>query len=99
MSRISRAAVTAATAFAAVAVAASPASAWTGGTVSGSASPPVVFTMGGITVTCTSSFLSGSISPGGALTKEVFPDGLHLSPKGYEIWASELEPVLKKTGA
>ena len=43
--------------------------------------------------------INDKLAPGGALTKEVFPDGLHLSPKGYEIWASELEPVLKKTGA
>ena len=35
------------------------------------------------------------LAPGGAVTNEVFPDGLHLSPKGYDIWASELEPVIR----
>lgn len=28
----------------------------------------------------------------GALSKEIMPDLLHLSPKGYEIWAESIEP-------
>lgn len=32
----------------------------------------------------------------GALPKETMPDFLHLSPKGYEIWADAMEPSLKK---
>ncbi len=28
----------------------------------------------------------------GELTKEIMPDYLHLSPKGYDIWAAEIEP-------
>ena len=28
----------------------------------------------------------------GTLTKEIMPDLLHLSPKGYEIWAEATEP-------
>lgn len=28
----------------------------------------------------------------GTLPKEIMPDYLHLSPKGYEIWASAIEP-------
>ncbi len=28
----------------------------------------------------------------GELTKEIMPDYLHLSPKGYEIWAAAIEP-------
>lgn len=34
-------------------------------------------------------------SPGGALPKAIFPDGLHLSLKGYRIWADALEPLLQ----
>lgn len=32
----------------------------------------------------------------GTLSKEIMPDLLHLSPKGYEIWAESIEPTLKK---
>lgn len=32
----------------------------------------------------------------GTLPKELMPDSLHLSPKGYEIWAEAMEPSLKK---
>jgi lysophospholipase L1-like esterase len=32
----------------------------------------------------------------GTLPKEIMPDFLHLSPKGYEIWAEAIEPSLKK---
>jgi lysophospholipase L1-like esterase len=30
----------------------------------------------------------------GTLTKEIMPDFLHLSPPGYEIWASSIEPTV-----
>lgn len=30
------------------------------------------------------------------LPKEIMPDFLHLSPKGYEIWAEAITPVLKE---
>lgn len=39
--------------------------------------------------------INDKLAPGGKVTKEIFPDGLHLNDKGYEIWASELESVLK----
>lgn len=32
------------------------------------------------------------LSPDGALAKEVMPDFLHLSEKGYQIWADAIEP-------
>lgn len=32
----------------------------------------------------------------GTLPKEIMPDALHLSPKGYEIWGAGLEESLKK---
>src|SRR5262245_38020822 len=32
----------------------------------------------------------------GTLTKEIMPDRLHLSPKGYQIWADSIEPKLKE---
>lgn len=32
----------------------------------------------------------------GTLPKEIMPDFLHLSPRGYEIWAEAMEPSLKK---
>jgi beta-glucosidase len=32
----------------------------------------------------------------GTLSKEIMPDYLHLSPKGYKIWAEQMEPTLKK---
>ncbi|MEY2714523.1 MAG: hypothetical protein RIT24_866 [Planctomycetota bacterium] len=31
----------------------------------------------------------------GAISKELMPDFLHLTPKGYEIWASSVAPLLK----
>ena len=31
----------------------------------------------------------------GTLSKEIMPDLLHLSPRGYEIWAEAIEPKLK----
>jgi beta-glucosidase len=32
----------------------------------------------------------------GTLTKEVMPDALHLSPKGYQIWADSIEPKVRE---
>lgn len=32
----------------------------------------------------------------GTLAKEIMPDLLHLSPRGYEIWAESIEPKLKE---
>jgi beta-glucosidase len=32
----------------------------------------------------------------GTLSKEVMPDLLHLSPKGYEIWAESIEPSVAR---
>lgn len=32
------------------------------------------------------------LSADGSLAKEIMPDFLHLSPEGYEIWASSIEP-------
>lgn len=31
----------------------------------------------------------------GSISKELMPDFLHLTPKGYEIWASSVAPLLK----
>lgn len=39
--------------------------------------------------------INEKLATGGKVTKEIFPDGLHLNAKGYEIWASELETALK----
>jgi lysophospholipase L1-like esterase len=33
--------------------------------------------------------------PDGTLTKEIMPDFLHLSEKGYEIWAEAVKPALE----
>ena len=32
----------------------------------------------------------------GTLSREIMPDLLHLSPKGYEIWASSIEPKVQE---
>ncbi len=32
----------------------------------------------------------------GTISKEIMPDFLHLSPKGYELWADAIEPTLAK---
>jgi beta-glucosidase len=37
-------------------------------------------------------FLDGN----GLLTREVMPDFVHLSEKGYRIWAEALEPTVVK---
>ena len=34
------------------------------------------------------------LSPDGTLSKDIFPDGLHPSEKGYEIWAAAIQPVV-----
>jgi lysophospholipase L1-like esterase len=34
------------------------------------------------------------LQPDGTLTKEIMPDFLHLSPKGYQIWADAITPKL-----
>ncbi|MBI3837950.1 MAG: GDSL family lipase [Planctomycetia bacterium] len=34
------------------------------------------------------------LTPDGTLTKDIMPDYLHLSPQGYEIWASSIEPMV-----
>jgi beta-glucosidase len=35
-------------------------------------------------------------SPDGTISKEIMPDLLHLSPKGYQIWADAIEPTVSK---
>ncbi|RYD37182.1 MAG: energy transducer TonB [Verrucomicrobiaceae bacterium] len=34
----------------------------------------------------------------GTLSKDIMPDLLHLSPKGYELWADAIGPKLKELG-
>jgi len=36
------------------------------------------------------------LAPDGTLPKDVMPDFLHLSEKGYQIWADAIEPVLSE---
>jgi len=36
------------------------------------------------------------LQPDGALSKEIMPDLLHLSAKGYKIWADAIEPEVEK---
>ncbi len=36
------------------------------------------------------------LSPDGSLSKAIMPDSLHLSPKGYEIWAAGMENQLRQ---
>ena len=36
------------------------------------------------------------LQPDGTLTKEIMPDFLHPSAKGYEIWADAVQPVIDK---
>jgi lysophospholipase L1-like esterase len=35
-------------------------------------------------------------NPDGSLSKDVMPDFLHLSEKGYQIWADAMAPLLKE---
>ena len=41
-------------------------------------------------------FGSQLIEADGSLSKEIMPDALHLSDKGYTIWAQAIEPKLKE---
>jgi lysophospholipase L1-like esterase len=36
------------------------------------------------------------LEPDGTLSKDIMPDFLHLSPKGYQIWADAISPSLEK---
>ncbi|MGE0480967.1 MAG: GDSL-type esterase/lipase family protein [Phycisphaerae bacterium] len=36
------------------------------------------------------------LDPDGVLEKDIMPDLLHLSPRGYEIWAEAIEPTVKE---
>jgi lysophospholipase L1-like esterase len=36
------------------------------------------------------------LEPDGSISKEIMPDYLHLSPKGYAIWAEAIEPKLSE---
>jgi lysophospholipase L1-like esterase len=36
------------------------------------------------------------VEPDGSISAEIMPDFLHLSPKGYQIWADAIEPKLKR---
>ena len=35
------------------------------------------------------------LQPDGTLSREIMPDFLHLSPKGYDLWVSAIEPKVK----
>ncbi len=41
---------------------------------------------------------SSLMNADGTLSKDIMPDLLHLSPKGYELWAAAIEPKLKELG-
>jgi len=41
-------------------------------------------------------FGSQLIETDGSISREIMPDALHLSEKGYEIWAQAIEPKLKE---
>lgn len=36
------------------------------------------------------------IKPDGSIPKDIMPDFLHLSPRGYEMWAQAIDPKLKE---
>lgn len=36
------------------------------------------------------------LQPDGTLTKEIMPDFLHLSPKGYELWTAAIAPKVQE---
>lgn len=36
------------------------------------------------------------LEPDGTLSREIMPDALHLSPRGYRIWAEAIEPKIKE---
>ncbi len=35
------------------------------------------------------------LQPDGTLSRDIMPDSLHLSPKGYDLWVSAIEPKVK----
>lgn len=39
---------------------------------------------------------SSFVNPDGTISKDIMPDYLHLSDKGYELWAAAVDPSLKK---
>ncbi len=41
-------------------------------------------------------FSDNFLKPDGSLSSEIMPDFLHPSPKGYEIWAAAIQPVIQK---
>jgi lysophospholipase L1-like esterase len=36
------------------------------------------------------------LNPDGSMSKEIMPDFLHPSPKGYQIWAEAIQPLIDK---
>jgi lysophospholipase L1-like esterase len=36
------------------------------------------------------------LQPDGTLSKDIMPDLLHLSDKGYDMWAAAIEPKVKE---
>jgi lysophospholipase L1-like esterase len=40
--------------------------------------------------------LAPKLAPTGKAEKDLFPDGLHPGPKGYELWAEAMAPLLKE---
>jgi lysophospholipase L1-like esterase len=36
------------------------------------------------------------LAPDGSLTREIMPDYLHLTPRGYQIWAAAIQPKLEE---
>ena len=36
------------------------------------------------------------LQPDKSISKEIMPDYLHLTPRGYQIWAEALEPTVAK---
>ncbi len=39
---------------------------------------------------------SAFVNPDGTISKDIMPDFLHLTERGYELWAAAVEPTLKK---
>jgi lysophospholipase L1-like esterase len=39
---------------------------------------------------------SAFINPDGTISKDIMPDFVHLTERGYELWAAAVEPSLKK---
>ena len=36
------------------------------------------------------------VSPDGGISKDIMPDALHLTPKGYEMWAAAIAPLVSR---